>query len=201
VTVSEGTVTFQIPLFFKDRNGDPKFTTLRTGPLPVGANQLDPFAPWTSSADIDSSGSPILKGELATIPEFLDAFRTYKVIAFGVQADASATVTDLTWDSTTYVFTKADSKVKTQPKNGKKPKVAITVTAPDAGPGAVKGAKVTVKKGKKTVGSGKLNNKGKVTIALNKKKLTKGKNKLKASVAGTASTNAASKTFTVKVKK
>jgi len=204
VTVSAGTVTFQIPLWFKDENGDPQFTTLRTEEqvLGTGAHQLDPYVEWTTSAEILSANLiPIAAGSQRTMQEFVDAFRDYKVIAFGVQADASATVKHLTWDGTKYVFKKANATVKTQPKNGKKPKVTITVTAPDAGPGAVKGAKVTVKKGKKTVGSGKLNNKGKVTITLNKKKLKKGKNKLKASVAATASTKAASKTFTVKVKK
>jgi hypothetical protein len=204
VKVASGAVTFQIPLFFKDENGDPQFTTLRTEAqvLDDGVHQLDPYVDWKTSNEIQSANViPIPAGGQRTMEEFVDAFRDYKVIAFGVQADAPATVTNLTWEGIKYVFKKADAKVKTQPKNGKKPKVTVTVTASDAGPGAVNGAKVTVKKGKKKVGSGKLNNKGKVTIALNKKKLAKGKNKLKASVAGTASTKAASKTFTVKVKK
>jgi len=117
----------------------------------------------------------------------------YKVIGFGVQADNNATVTDITWDGTTYKFQepiiKASSGVdiyKVYPKSGKittKSKVYVYASVKIGGKPAVAGTVVSgYAKGKK-VTTGKVNKSGKVKLAL-PKKLPKGKSTLKVVVPG-----------------
>ncbi len=105
VNVKAGAVTFQIALFFKDNTGAPQFTTLRSESFGVGTHQLDPSAAWTTSSSIRSANAVTFPASSQhSISEYVDAFRDYKVIGFGVQASATATVTDLTWAGRKYHF-------------------------------------------------------------------------------------------------
>ncbi len=64
----------------------------------------------------------------------------------------------------------------------------------------MKGDKVTVKDGKKTVGSGKLDSKGKVTIKIDSYKKA-GSYKLKVQYEGSSDIKSSDDTVTLKVKK
>lgn len=106
-TVSEGGATLQVPLFFND-GGTVRFTTLRStdadgGPVDLGDD-------WVSSRAF----GPIVKDAPTPLSDILDALGdSYKVIAFGVQAQGNAIVKDLTWDGTTYTFADAPASATT----------------------------------------------------------------------------------------
>lgn len=133
---------------------------------------------------------------------------SYKVIAFGVQADNNATVTDITWDGTTYKFKdpidKTASKVdiyRVNPKSGKittKNTVSFYATVTIGGAKAPAGTVVTgYAKGKK-VATGKVNSVGKVKLVV-KGKLPKGSSTLKAELPGSDTVAASSDSLNVKV--
>lgn len=101
-TVVGGTVHFQVPLFSSNAAGN--FTTLRpVDPADAGANAISITDQWTSSAAIDGS---VAANEAAPLGDILSALGSYKVIGFGVYADAGANgvVKDITWDGVKYDF-------------------------------------------------------------------------------------------------
>ena len=108
-TVSAGTVHFQLPMFFEDpETGRTTFTTLRTtAPADQGVNTFNRLQEWTSSKAI---GGVVQANGSVRMGEILAALPDYKVLAFGVYADAGAggVVKDITWDGTTYTFVDAD---------------------------------------------------------------------------------------------
>lgn len=107
--VGSGTVHFQIPMFVEDpMTGQTVFTTLRTtAPAAVGSNTFSLGQEWTSSKAIggvvDANGSALMGDILSALPN-------YKVIAFGVYADAGAdgVVNSISWDGVKYTFVDAD---------------------------------------------------------------------------------------------
>ncbi|MBZ5737363.1 Ig-like domain repeat protein [Nocardioides mangrovi] len=84
-------------------------------------------------------------------------------------------------------------------KKGKAAKLPVTVTSTSLG-GPVTSGKVTVKEGKKTLGTGKLNKKGKAVVNLGKK-LKVGKHKVTVTYAGIPSVSGSKAKSTVTVKK
>ncbi len=98
------------------------------------------------------------------------------------------------------VVTKNDSEstakaVNSPVKKGKVAKVKVKVNAPNETPGG----KVLLKKGKKTVAKGNLNNKG--VVVLKTKSLSVGKNKLKTIYKGDGYTNGSTSNVVVKVRR
>jgi putative cell wall-binding protein len=100
VTVSSGSVTFQIPITFGVGS---TFTTLRSDSITTGATTFDLNSQWRSSKSIGT----ITSGTLYALGDIVDALHVagnVKVLAFGVQADAPASVTSVVWDGTKYKF-------------------------------------------------------------------------------------------------
>ncbi len=152
------------------------------------------------------SGSVQVKVGSATVNGTLAAGKATVTLPANVAA-GSQTVSvnyagDTTYSAASESLTLRVAKGKTTlkakaPKQIKKSKlgnVTVTVSIPKSSV-KVAGGKVTIKKGKKTVGTGTVKKNGKVTIKL--AKLAKGKNKLQIKYAGNASVKGSSAKVTI----
>lgn len=207
-TATAGTANLQVPIFYSTGNGV-KYTTLRS--LNDQGSRVKTSDLWASSSAIDAAGetADVAKDAYVPLTSILAAVGdNYKVIAFGVQADNNATVTDITWDGVTYKFKdpidKTASKVdiyRVHPKSGKittKNTVSFYATVTIDGKPAPSRTVITgYAKGKK-VATGKVNSKGKVKLVV-KGKLPKGSSTLKAEYAGSPTIAASSDSLKVKV--
>lgn len=135
--------------------------------------------------------SPEAFGMVASVPN-VGNVAVPCVLTTGTEAGVLGTV-----DVTKNASTTAATVVKPPVEKGTKGKVKVTVATDNATQGA--SGKVVAKKGSKTIGSGTLNDAGKVTITLDK--LPVGKNKVTLNYKGDAYTAKSSKTITVKVVK
>ncbi|MET1037136.1 MAG: hypothetical protein ABW075_02615 [Aeromicrobium sp.] len=208
-TASEGVANLQVPLFGENvvpSASGSKFATLRSAT--DEGSRIKLTDEWESSRAIGT----IPANTPTPLKTILAALGNYKVVAFGVQADNNAVVTDITWDGTTYVFkepvpvvAKQASKVdiyRVAPKSGKittnnTVKVYASVTI--GGKAAPAGTVVTgFAKGKK-VATGKVNSQGKVKLTL--RKLPKGKSTLKAQLSSTGTVTGSTDSVAVKVVK
>jgi len=201
-TATAGTANLQVELRSTAIGGN-QFATIRS--LNDEGSRIKLTDEWASSKAFGSipANTPT---PLRDIIEALGA--SYKVIAFGVQADNNATVTDITWDGTTYKFKdpidKIASKVdiyRVNPKSGKittKNTVSFYATVTVGGKAAPQGTVVYgYAKGKK-VATGKVNKLGKVKLVV-KGKLPKGSATLKAELPGSETVAASSDSLKVKV--
>ena len=209
-TAIEGVASMQIPLRSSNITAKGKYTTLYS--LPDQGSRVKTSDLWLSTAAIGTTIEPNKQYPLTTI---LGALGDYKVIGFGVQAEANAVVTDLTWDGTTYKFQeptppvvvtpKLSSKIdiyRVEPKSGKittkntaKIYASVTVGGKPAPAGTVVNGYA---KGKK-VSSAKVNSQGKVRIVL--VKLPKGTSTLKAQLLSSGTVTGSTDSVTVKVVK
>lgn len=101
-TVTDGTVNFQIPVFF-DNGAGVKFTTLRQATQQgVGTHGIKLDDEWISSGAVGS----IAANTATPLSDLIAGLGQYKVLAFGVHqaTTGSATVSDITWEGTKYVF-------------------------------------------------------------------------------------------------
>lgn len=217
-TATEGVATMQVPLRSSNVNtsSDPavtndNFTTLYS--LPDQGSRVKTSDLWVSSKAINNGAIEASKPYPLT--DILANLGDYKVIGFGVQAEANAVVTDVTWDGTTYTFQEptpappvvtpklistvdiyrvepASGKITT--KNTAKIYAAVTVGGKLAPAGTVINGYA---KGKK-VSSAKVNSKGKVRIVLTK--LPKGTSTLKAQLLSSGTVTGSTDSVTVKVK-
>jgi len=112
VTVTEGSVTFQVPVLYGTGGVDdaPSFTTLRSLSLGAGEHGFSIADRWVSSrALVDNDGATVFAANtalhLADLVAFLNAQGDVQLLAYGVQADTAATVTSIVWDGTEYLFT------------------------------------------------------------------------------------------------
>ncbi|MCX6396820.1 MAG: Ig-like domain-containing protein [Propionibacteriales bacterium] len=129
-TVTSGNVYFQVPLFVEDPvSGSTVFTTLRPAdPATAGLNRINVGQVWRSSKTV----GPITANEPYLLGDILSAFKTYKVLAFGVFSDTgdNGRLTDITWSGVRYTFTgnrsPATGNVSATTTAGK----AVTVTLP-----------------------------------------------------------------------
>jgi hypothetical protein len=203
-TASEGVANLQVPLRSTAIPGN-QFATIRS--LSDAGSRIKTSDLWESS----KAFGPIAANTPTPLSQIVTALgNDYKVIGFGVQADNNATVTDITWDGTTYKFqepiVKASSGVdiyKVYPKSGKittTSKVYVYASVKIGGKPAPAGTVVSgYAKGKK-VATGKVNKSGKVKLAL-PKKLPKGKSTLKVVVPGSDTVTTSNDSVKVKVVK
>ena len=103
VEVTSGAVHFQVPIFF---GADAAFATLRPA-APDAAFAIGDE--WVSSRDIPATATTpaILKNTPVVLGDLIDVIEAngdVQVLAFGVQADAPATVTTITFDGVEYSF-------------------------------------------------------------------------------------------------
>jgi hypothetical protein len=103
--VESGNAYFQVPVF---ANGTDGFTTLR----PEVAGQPTVTGTWITSraiaADPGANNTSYNAGDSATLTEFADALGTdVTILAYGAFVDpgTSATISEITWNSVTSVFT------------------------------------------------------------------------------------------------
>ena len=126
-TVTEGVVHFQVPLFVEDPiTGSTVFTTLRnSAPAAIGTNTITVGQEWTSSKTV----GPFTANEPYLLGDILSAFKTYKVLAFGVFSDTGGNgkITDITWDGVRYTFTGNRAPVTASKSVTTPAGVAITV--------------------------------------------------------------------------
>jgi hypothetical protein len=108
-TATEGVVSFQVPLFYKDGGGVTRFATLRSATVQDGSVDLGDL--WQTSRAIGTVPANVNTPVGDIIAALGD---DYKVIGFGVQAIADAVVSDITWDGTKYTF--SDGPVVTDTK-------------------------------------------------------------------------------------
>ncbi len=102
ITVLDGSVTYQIPLFY----GSGSFATLHSTDLGAGTHTFDLNSPWRLSSSILGFSA------FSDYPlhQILDKLSNVQVIGFGVQTNpptapgVHATVSNITFDQTTYVF-------------------------------------------------------------------------------------------------
>lgn len=107
LTTTQGSATFQVPLFF-GAGATQSFTTLRSEPLSAGEHSFAADDTWVTSGAIGSiaAGSEDSLLDLVTAAGNQGGLR---LLGFGVQSDGSplgseAIVTSLTWDGTEYAF-------------------------------------------------------------------------------------------------
>ncbi|MBD8606935.1 hypothetical protein IFT73_08720 [Aeromicrobium sp. CFBP 8757] len=202
-TTTVGTANLQVPLRSTAIAGN-QFATIRS--LDDDGSRIKLTDEWASSKAIGS----IPANQPTPLRDIIAALGPdYKVIGFGVQSDKPATVTDITWDGTTYTFKEpvvqqvsAAKFYKFSPKSGKittKNTVNVYVQVTVDGKQAPRGLKVDgYAKGKK-VASGTVNSIGKIKLSLGK--LPKGKSTLKVTVVGTDTIKPVSISRAVTVKK
>lgn len=203
-SVARGAAHFQIPMFFEDPStGSTEFTTLRPhAPSRMGVNTFGLADLWASSRAIPGvagAGEPV---QLATL---LSGITNYKVLAFGVYADAgaSAVVNGISWDGVNYTFGQATTAVRASAVSSTTTAKAVTVNtmvsvtsnAPEA---SVVGGTVTVSDGVKTLARVDAVA-GTVNIPVGK--LGAGTRTLKVAFSGTSSTKPSSATVKVVVAK
>ncbi|KAA1380814.1 hypothetical protein [Aeromicrobium fastidiosum] len=205
-TATAGQATLQIPLRSSNVDATGNFTTIYS--LADQGSRVKTSDLFISTRTIDDgTGAAIVANQRYPLTTILAELGDYKVIGFGVQAEVNATITDITWQGTTYKFKdpidKAASKVdiyRVHPKSGKittKNTVSFYATVSIGGQKAPAGTPVVgYAKGKK-VANGKVNSLGKVKLVI-KGKLPKGSATLKAEYAG--SPTIAASTDSVKVK-
>ncbi len=120
-TVVEGAVNFQLPVYFDNGSGV-QFATLRQatqqGP---GTHTIALDDEWISSRALGS----IPANARRPLSDLIAGLGSYKVLAFGVHqaSPGSATVSDITWEGTKHVFTRAAGQTE-----------AVTVTEGDIRP-------------------------------------------------------------------
>ncbi|MGV8897201.1 MAG: cell wall-binding repeat-containing protein [Rhodoglobus sp.] len=100
VTVSGGNVTYQVPITFGPSS---TFTTLRSTSLTAGTTTFDLTSSWASSRSFGTITANTAYA-LGDILDQLNLQTNVHALAFGVQADTTATVTSISWDGTQYVF-------------------------------------------------------------------------------------------------
>lgn len=187
-TTSKGTANLQVPLFAKNVTAADDFTTLRS--LDDDGSRIKLTDEWASSREIVNGETVIPANTPTPLRDIIGALGDYKVIGFGVQSDTPATVTDITWDGTTYTFSeKAIASAKFyrfSPKSGKittRSTVYMYVQVTLDGKPAPKGTLVEGYAKSKKIVSNTVNSEGKVRLKLGK--LPKGKATLKATVVST----------------
>jgi hypothetical protein len=206
-TATAGVANLQVPLFGENvvpSASGSKFATLRSA-VDEGS-RIKLTDEWSSSRAIGS----IPANTPTPLKTIIAALGNYKVVAFGVQADNNAVVSDITWDGTTYVFkeptpvvTRLASAVdiyRTAPKSGKittKNTVKVYASVTIAGKPAPAGTVVNgFAKGKK-ISTGKVNSQGKVKLTL--RKLPKGRSTLKVQLLSSATVKGSTDSVSVKV--
>ncbi|MEO6115226.1 MAG: cell wall-binding repeat-containing protein [Pseudolysinimonas sp.] len=123
-TVGSGSVTLQVPVFYGAAN---HFTTLRSASLTAGTHGVSVSDLWTTTrAILAANGSTILVAgstlPLADLSALLSSLGNVQVLAFGVQADTAAVVSEITAMGIDYEFVPTPF-----------PPVSSTVTVRDSG--------------------------------------------------------------------
>lgn len=202
-TATKGTANLQVEVRTAAATG--AFTTLRS--LDDDGSRIKLTDEWASSKAIGTGENAIAANTPTPLRDIIKALgEQYKVIAFGVQSDNPATVTDITWDGTTYNFSeKAVASAKFyrfSPKSGKiktSSTVYMYVEVKLDGKLAPKGTLVEGYAKSKKVTSNTVNSVGKVRLKVGK--LPKGKATLKATVVSTDGIKGLSITKAVTVRK
>ena len=121
VDVESGSVTFQVPVFYGNPAA-PRFTTLRSTSLTAGAHSFDQSDLWATTRAFGVYS----RQQVAPLGELIDALFEAAAAAggvvalagYGVQADTTAVVSTVVWDTTRYTFFQPDM-TNCVPTNGR----------------------------------------------------------------------------------